>query len=207
MTSQEMLEHLKAISSLAQIGLLYNKEAYDRERYTEILERSKLMIENISGIALETLHEFFSIPEDYITPMVDVRAFVLNDKQEILMVKEKADGLWSIPGGWADVGHSPAEIAVKEVMEETGIEVKAKRLLGIADKSKHSYKPALHYVYKIFIHCEITGGEFKRAHDMLDVGFFSPDALPPLSTDRIVASQLETLLATANDITKQPFFD
>ena len=196
MHAQTILEHIKAIASLAQIGLLYSKENYDRERYTEILERSKQSVELLTGAEIQKLHEFYAVPEDYITPKVDVRAFVLNDANEVLMVKEKADGLWSIPGGWADVGHSPAEIAVKEVFEESGLQVKAKRLLGVADKRKHPHPPALHYVYKIFVACEITGGTLQKTHDILDNGFFKLDALPPLSEERILQSQIEQLYET-----------
>jgi len=199
MTEKDILEQLKAIASLAQIGLLYSKDGYDRDRYTEILERSKTSVEQLTGVDIKRLDDFFDIPKDYITPQVDIRAFVINEADEVLMVKEKADGKWSIPGGWADVGHSPAEIAVKEVFEESGIEVRAKRLLGVADKRKHPHPPALHYVYKIFVECEIIGGELTKTHDILDNGFFKLNELPPLSEERILQAQIELLFRTARN--------
>ena len=112
---------------------------------------------------------------------------------EILLVKEKADGLWSLPGGWADIGFSPNETVVNEVREETGLEVTPKKLLAVMDKRCHPHPPEADYVYKFFIQCELNSGSFTSAFDILDKGFFAKDALPPLSLNRVLTAQIELM--------------
>jgi ADP-ribose pyrophosphatase YjhB (NUDIX family) len=103
------------------------------------------------------------------------------------------DGRWSLPGGWADVGYTPEEVAVKETKEETGLDVCAKRLLAVMDKRCHPHPASPFYVYKLFILCEITGGVFTSTFDILDKGFFALDSLPPLSHDRILPEQIRLM--------------
>ena len=115
------------------------------------------------------------------------------------MVKEKADLKWALPGGWADVGYSPKEIAVKEVMEEAGIQVKAMRLLGLIDKKCHEHPPFVYYSYKAFIACEYESGEIETGPETLDVGFFPVDQLPELSMERNTESQILSMVARYKD--------
>lgn len=124
---------------------------------------------------------------------MDIRAVIFNDQNQILLVKEKADGKWSLPGGWADIGLSPTEVAVKEAFEETGFIVAPKKLLAVLDKRHHPHPPQLDYTYKIFIRCHITGGEHTGAFDILDVGFFDQNTIPELSTDRVLPSQIDLM--------------
>ncbi len=181
------------IRALVQNGLVYATDAYNEERYGELLHISHELLATISGHSAEEIQTCFPVESDYVTPKVDVRAVVFNAHQELLLVREKADGLWSLPGGWADVGYSPREIAVKEVKEETGLEVEPVRLLAVHDKKCHPHPPAMHYAYKIFIACKICGGTLSHSFDILDNGFFCLDDLPELSLERVLPEQIRLL--------------
>src|SRR5690625_5682768 len=106
------------------------------------------------------IKELFANESGYATPKVDVRAVVFKDNK-ILMVQEETDGAWALPGGWGDIGLSPSEVAVKEVQEESGFDVKAVKLIGILDKKLHPHPASPYHTYKLFIQCEITGGDRK----------------------------------------------
>lgn len=199
---KQLVELAARIRALSQTGLVYSEDDYDRERYEELLALSHQIIALASGQTLEVIKDCFFIEKDYVTPKVDVRAVIFNEKEEILLVQERADGCWSLPGGWADVGYSPSEVAVKEVKEETGLEVVPNRLLAVMDKRCHHHPPALHYAYKIFIQCEIVGGEQGSAFDILGCGFFAQDNLPPLSLDRVLKSQIDLMYEYKNNPSK-----
>ncbi|MDN5201802.1 NUDIX hydrolase [Fulvivirgaceae bacterium BMA10] len=186
------LELAKRIQALAQNGLTYTEGEFDRERYEELRSISVELMHEFSHAEIPLIKELFANQTGYQTPMVDVRAVVFKDRK-ILMVKEKIDGCWALPGGWADVGYTPSEVAVKEVKEEAGLEVKAERVLAILDKKCHPHPPQPFYVYKIFILCEIIGGESTTGIETLDVDFFSLEDLPELSKDRNIQSQIELM--------------
>lgn len=206
-TEKEVIEIAKRIRALAQNGLFYGKDEYDIERYNELVVLSDRITSLMTGYPEIEIQKSYKPATDYITPKVDIRAVVFNDKDEILMVKERADGLWSIPGGWADVGYTPSEVAVKEIKEETGLDVEAVRLLAVLDKRKHNHPPHSHYVYKIFILCRIKGGVLDHAFDILDNGFFALNNLPPLSEERVLKSHIDMMYELKNNPDKQPFFD
>ena len=127
MNPKEQLNLIKRFKSISEIGLVYAKDAYDQERYEELKQISFKLLSVIGNAPIEALKDFFVPEKDYPTPKVDVRALVLNERDEILMAKESVDSKWTIPGGWADIGSTPSEIAVKEVAEETGIQVEVVR--------------------------------------------------------------------------------
>jgi ADP-ribose pyrophosphatase YjhB (NUDIX family) len=123
------------------------------------------------------------------------------------MVREKVDGLWSLPGGWADIGYSPSEVAVKESREEAGAEVRPMRLLGILDKRFHEHPADIYYIYKVFIECEFIGWVESDKMETTEFGFFPQDRLPPLSTPRITSEQMEKLFDYASGDLAEPMFD
>jgi len=194
MGKMDQLTRIKRLKALADTGLIYSKEPYDLERYEEIKEISMQLMADVVDQPLESVLGFYKPQEDYPTPKVDVRCLVINEHKEILMVKEKIDGKWTIPGGWADIGFTASEVAIKEVKEETGLEIEVNRLLAIYDKKCHPHPPQPHYVYKIVFLGTILGGELSKAHDILDVGYFAIDQLPELSEDRILESQIKELV-------------
>ncbi|MBS9462518.1 NUDIX hydrolase [Flagellimonas sp. HMM57] len=207
MNPKEQLNLIKRIKSISEIGLIYAKDPYDQERYEELKHISLELLSVVGDAPIEALKDFFVPEKDYPTPKVDVRALVLNEKDEILMAKESVDNKWTIPGGWADIGSTPSEIAVKEVAEETGIQVEVVRFLGVYDKQVHPHPPEPYYIYKLIFLCRMVGGNLKPGFDMLGADFFSLDHLPELSEERILESQLKHLFHLAKSSTTEVYFD
>ena len=189
----ELLQLAKQLQALAENGLHYSENDYDLDRYQIIEEISLRMLSLLTGISSETIAMATPERNGYRTPKVDVRSVVFNDKDEILLVQERIDSRWSLPGGWCDVGYTPTETAVKETFEEAGIPVKVKRLLAVLDKKCHDHPEDLFYSYKIFLECEADSYEIKPGMETLDVGFFSLDSLPELSTPRNTDGQIQLM--------------
>jgi ADP-ribose pyrophosphatase YjhB (NUDIX family) len=204
---QAILDYAKRLKAISHVGLSYCTDDYDRERYEELESISLGLVELLTNEPVEKLSLFYSDTKEYVTPKTDIRAVVFNEKREILLVKERADGRWSLPGGWADIGISPKEVAVKEVLEETGLHVEPVRLLAVMDKRLHPHPPALEYVYKMFIQCWVTGGEWNKAFDILDKGFFAKDNLPPLSLERVLPEQVELMFEYLADPDRATYCD
>ena len=196
MTSDpQWLAWAKRIQAIAQAGLTYSESSYDQDRYQALRALSvEIMASHLELADGERprLAELFASDYGYPTPKVDVRAFVAADGK-ILMVRERVDGRWSIPGGWADVGSSPAEMAVRETAEESGYQVKARRLLAVWDKARHNPSPFPADVYKLVVACALVGGDGTAGSETLEVGWFAPDRLPELSVGRITAAQIHRL--------------
>jgi ADP-ribose pyrophosphatase YjhB (NUDIX family) len=191
----QWLAWAKRIQAIAQAGLTYSESSYDQDRYQALRALSvEIMASHLELADGERprLAELFASDYGYPTPKVDVRAFVAADGK-ILMVRERADGRWSIPGGWADVGSSPAEMAVRETAEESGYQVKARRLLAVWDKARHNPSPFPADVYKLVVACDLVGGDGTAGSETLEVGWFAPDRLPELSVGRITAAQIHRL--------------
>lgn len=204
---KDILTIAARIRALSQTGLVYSSDEYSTERYEELLMLSNKITALVTNNDIAAIESCYRIETDYVTPKVDIRAAVFNNHNQILLVQEKADGNWAMPGGWADVGYSPSEVAVKEVKEETGLTVKPLRVVAIHDKRCHPHPPAPHYAYKIFILCELQGGEFTQAFDILDKGFFDLDNIPPLSEERTLKSQIDLMFEFKNNPDKQAEID
>jgi ADP-ribose pyrophosphatase YjhB (NUDIX family) len=203
-SAADWLAIAQRLQALAQAGLAYNPPVFDAERYEEVLALSFQMMSHLSGHPVPTFEGLFAAENGYPTPKVDVRAVLFRGTGEVLLVQEKIDGgRWSLPGGWADVGSTPFEVAVKEVREETGLETEAVRLLALWDKKKHPHPPQPWYVYKAFILCQATGGALQAdTTETTGVRWVSRAELSQLalSTDRVTLSQLERLF----DFAEQP---
>lgn len=185
------------LQALAQTGLAYTESEYDRERYQEINAIGQQILAQLSNVAIEHVVQLFPDEIGYRTPKVDIRAIVFRGSDELLMVQEKIDNnRWTVPGGWADIGYTPFEVAEKEVWEETGLKVKATRLLAVFDKKMHPHPYQPWYVYKFFILCEVTGGELlAQTNETTGIAWIHKKELPnlSLSTDRATYSQLEKM--------------
>jgi ADP-ribose pyrophosphatase YjhB (NUDIX family) len=203
----DWLNAAKRLLALAQTGLVYQKDDFDRERYEEIQSLALNFIEQLSTEpSPKPLSNLFIQSVDYPTPKVDIRAVVFeNDK--ILLVKEKSDGLWALPGGWADIGFSPSEVAEKEVWEEAGRVVKATRLLAVVDKKCHPHPPQAWYVYKIFILCESLNSDLKTGTETEGVNFFNRSEIPPLSLHRNTYQQIEMMFELGKKPLLKVYFD
>ncbi|WP_166244570.1 NUDIX hydrolase [Paenibacillus turpanensis] len=202
----QWLEWAKQIQAIAQTGLTYTKDVYDQERYEQLRQLSVDILANYSNVGKEKIVLAFAGDTGYATPKVDIRGVVFRDGK-ILMVREKIDGGWSLPGGWADIGLSPFEIAVKETKEEAGFEVRPIRLLAVLDKNVHNHPPDPYHIYKMFIACEIVGGEAAGGVETSDVGFFEENDLPPLSVGRNTEAQIRLMFEYLRDPQKSVICD
>ena len=183
----------RRIQAIAQTGLTYTENPYDRERYAELRELALEIACAHVDDDRSLVRSVFAPDHGYPTPKVDVRALVLRDR-EVLLVRERSDGRWALPGGWADVGLSIREVAAKEVLEESGYDVRPVRLLAVWDRARHNPGLLATSTYKVFVDCELTGGEARTSAETSEVRWFPPDALPDLSTGRVTAAQVARLL-------------
>lgn len=202
-----ILEDIKQLKALSDTGLLYAKNEYDRERYQELLEMSYRLLSVVSSHPIDNLKDCFPLAKDYPTAKVDIRGLLLAPDNKILLVKEHMDGKWSLPGGWADVGHSPKEVITKEFKEETGLDIIPGRLLAVFDKKMHPHPPQPFYVYKMVFYCKAASSLIKKGFDVLDVQYFDIDSLPELSLDRIVKSQIELVYKKVTDPDMETYVD
>ena len=188
------LDIAQNLQSIAQAGLTYTENKYDVERYEQIMQLSKDIIDQHSDMNMERLDKLFGLEEGYLTPKVDVRGVIFRG-EKVLLVKETIDGKWALPGGWADVGLTASEVVEKEVKEESGLEVKTQNLLAVFDKKCHPHPPDIYYVYKMFFLCQEVGGSTQVGMETSDIGFFGIDELPELSVGRNTKSQIEQMFA------------
>jgi len=186
------LKCVKELQSIAQEGLAYSQNPFDLQRYERLRDLTAEMTALHVEQDMQVVQDLFAKEMGYLTPKLDIRGVVFQG-DKILMVKEVADGCWSLPGGWSDVNISPSETVVKEIFEETGYRARSKKMLALYDKLKHDYPFELPHAYKCFILCEIIGGEPKTSLETTEIGFFSEHNLPPLSQNRIIESQIKRM--------------
>ncbi|MGY3887047.1 NUDIX hydrolase [Aeromonas aquatica] len=199
---------LEQVLATAQAGLTYSKDPFDIGRFQALREATVTLIASQSELDPKAIADWIALDSGYPTPKLDVRALILNDAGQLLLVQECSDGCWTLPGGWCDIGDSPAAAAVREVVEETGLECRAVRLLALFDKHKHPHPPQLPHAHKAFFLCEVTGGQLLgETNETQGAGYFSLDALPALSLHRVVDSQLRTLHAHVQQGRRETLFD
>ena len=196
--STRWLEFTQRIQAIAQNGLTYAENPFDIERYEHLRDLAVEMAACYGDSDPEVIRELFTSDKDYVTPKVDARGVAFQDGA-VLLVRERSDGLWTVPGGWADIGDSPAEATEREVFEESGYTARATRLLAVYDRNKHDHPPHPHHIYKLFFLCELTGGEAQVSVETTGVDFFPVDDLPPLSIARVTAKQIARFYDLANN--------
>jgi ADP-ribose pyrophosphatase YjhB (NUDIX family) len=181
----------RELQAIAQTGLHFSESEYDRERYRKILAISVEMFAHSSGESPASIRGLFENQTGYATPKVDVRGVVFRGNK-LLLVQERSDGLWTLPGGWADVNDSPSEAVEREIVEESGFQAKAERLLAVLDRAKHGNEPPFPFhVYKLFILCRLVGGEAKATMETTGVEFVGENEIPPLSLSRVTREQIQ----------------
>ncbi|MGM0751676.1 MAG: NUDIX hydrolase [Bacillota bacterium] len=204
--SDQWLEWAKRIQALSQSGLAFSKDVYDIERYEELRSISAEIMQEYTGLEMRKVRELFTNESGYQTPKVDVRGVVFKDNK-ILMVREKVDDKWSLPGGFCDVGLSPSENIVKEIREESGFDVTPVKLLAILDMNKHPHPPQPYHYYKLFIQCEVTGGRAESGIETKGIHFFEKDHLPELSVGRNTETQINLLFEFLRNPYKETVYD
>jgi len=201
------LSWAKQLQSIAQAGIEFTNNPYDRERYESIRALSIEILNEYTQIDNKRLVDLFANESGYQTPKVDVRAAIFNDDQEILMVREKIDNRWSLPGGWADIELSLYENIIKESFEEAGAEIKPKRIIAVFDRNKHVKDDFPYSAYKIFVECDFISAQFTENIETLEHAFFKFETLPELSEGRNTKGQIAVCFKARKSETFEAIFD
>ena len=189
----QWLSIARELRAIAQTGLSFTVDRFDRQRYERVRELAAVMLAQGSGEHYEVMIEILREGWGYATPKIDVRGAAFVDNH-VLLVREIGDGKWTLPGGWADVNQSAAECVVREIAEESGFLAKALKLAAVRDYQRSGHPPRnVDSIYKMFFICEITGGSARASDETSEVAFFPRDALPPLSLGRTTAAQIDRM--------------
>lgn len=194
------------VQAIAQTGLAYARDPYDRERYAELRTIAVELLAGGLGAPEDVVRVALAAGHGYPTPKVDVRAVVFHG-DELLLVRERRSGRWTFPGGWADVGDTPGAAAERETLEESGYRVRATKLLALLDKARHEHPPSADYTYKVLIGCSFEGGAPATSHEIDAVSFFARAASPELDLDRTTPGQVALAWAHHDDPGRPADFD
>jgi ADP-ribose pyrophosphatase YjhB (NUDIX family) len=200
------LRFAERVQAIAQTGLTYARDPYDRERYEELRKVATEMAAGGLCLPPESVKVAFAAGLGYPTPKVDVRAVVFRG-DELLLVRERRSGRWTLPGGWADVGDTPGTAAERETLEESGYRVRATKLVALLDKSRHEHPPSVDYTYKVLVGCRFEGGAPVTSHEIDDVSFFARDARLELDLDRTTPGQVALAWAHHDEPGRATDFD
>jgi ADP-ribose pyrophosphatase YjhB (NUDIX family) len=201
----DLLRWARQIFSLSQAGMAYSHNEYDLERYHQLQEMAAEMLASRTELSLESIRDSFTLQAGYPTPKIDVRGAVIRDGK-VLLIQEKADGRWAMPGGWADIGDLPAETVQREVWEESGFRVRVEKVIAVYDNN-HVALLEFYHAYKLIFQCRITDGQPATSIETLAVDFFPLDDLPPLSEGRTSRLMLEEVFAHQRDPARPTAFD
>lgn len=201
----QWLEWAKELQFIAQAGLTYTRDPFDEERFARIREIAAEMMSVQSGLSLEQVKDLFCNETGFQTPKLDTRAAIFKDNK-ILLVKEN-NGTWSMPGGWVDVLETVKSNTVKEVKEEAGLDVDAVRVIALHDRNLHNQPPYAYNVCKVFVLCEVKGGNFQANIETVGSGYFGLDELPPLAEEKNSYQQIEMCFTAYSDKNWQVVFD
>jgi len=172
----------REIHAISQTGLAFCENPFDIERFKKLEQIASELISKHSDHTQEFLNKIFSSEAGYATPKIDVRSAIFNNGK-LLMVREKESNAWTLPGGYVDVNESLSIAAEREVFEESGYQVKTKKVAAIFDHRKHGYKAHLYHFYKIYVICDLIGGEAKTNMETTEVSYFSKEELETISLD------------------------
>jgi ADP-ribose pyrophosphatase YjhB (NUDIX family) len=197
----------KQLQSLSQAGIEFTQNPYDRERYERIRALSIEILHEYTTIDTTRLVDLFANESGYQTPKLDVRAAIFNKDNKILMIREKADNKWAMPGGWADIELSVRENIIKESFEEAGAEINPKRIIAIFDRNKHVNDNFPYSAYKIFVECDFIKARFTDNIETTEPGFFTLATLPELSEGRNTKEQIEICFKARKEKIFEPIFD
>jgi ADP-ribose pyrophosphatase YjhB (NUDIX family) len=196
----------REIQALSQTGLTYSDNDFDTQRYQRLGEIAADIVSSQTTLEKQSLLENLRLQPGYATPKVDVRGAVIRDGK-VLLVQERVDERWCMPGGWADVGDLPSEMVIREVWEESGFHVLPRKIVGVYDANRDGVPLDFFHAYKIVFLCELTGGQARPSNETLEVGFFDFHELPPLSSSRTHERHLAEVLAHFLDPRRAVAFD
>lgn len=204
--NEKWLKWATELQSIAQSGLTFSTNSFDLDRYEKIRSLVVEILHEYTDMDHKKIRDLFASETGYQTPKVDIRSAVFKENS-ILMVREKVDGAWSLPGGWADVNTSVSESAVRECAEEAGAVVRPKRIIAIHLGNKHNNHLFPFTIYKIFVECELIESSFKENIETLDAQFFEADKLPPLSFERNNPDQIKMCFDAKDKKVFETIFD
>jgi len=203
--NEKWLQWAVELQSLAQAGLFYCKDNYELERYARIREIAAEMLSYQSEIPLEKVKDLFCSEIGYQTPKIDTRAAIF--KEEKILLVHEANGTWALPGGWVDVTVSVRENTIKEVREEAGLDVRVTRIIAVQDREKHNLPVYAYKVCKIFMQCEVIGGEFIPNIETTGFAYFGIDELPCLAEEKNNREQIEMCFKAMHAETWEALYD
>lgn len=200
------LEWSRELQSVAQTGLAYARDPFDIERYEQIQRLAAQILSQHTGLDPDVTLDLLRSETGHATPKVDVRGVVARNNR-VLLVRERMDSLWTLPGGWADVNETPSEAVVREIREESGYDTRAVKLLTVWDRRKHNQPASRHHAYKLFFLCELIGGNSTTSIETTESGFFAEDGIPELSTGRVTHSQIRRIFEHLRNPDRPTDFD
>lgn len=200
------LSWARELQSLAQTGLTYATGQYDLERYRRMMEIAAEILSSETGEPASRIAEAFSREPGYATPKVDVRGAVAQGGK-ILLVQERSDGKWCMPGGWADIDEAPSAMVTREVREESGLTVVPYKVVGVFDANRSGMPRNFFHAYKVVFLCHLLGGVPSPSDETAAAGFFDFDQLPDLSEQRTHARHLAEVRAHLADVSRPAAFD
>ncbi len=205
-TNMNWIGWTQRLAAIAQSGLTYARDPFDIERYEALRELAADVVAEHIGEPVPVVVDYLRQEAGYATPKIDVRGVVFKDGK-LLMVRERSDGGWTLPGGWADVSDSPSSAVEREIREEAGYDTRTAKVLAVYDRNRHPHPAQIFHVWKIFMRCEITGGAPRESIETDGVAFFDRAALPELSVTRITTQQIATMFGHHDDPGRMTDFD
>ncbi len=200
MPDPDWLTWTRELQAIAQTGLAFARDPYDRERYATLRALAARIMAAHTAASAEQIEALFAAETGYATPKIGVRGAAFNAEGRVLMVREATDGRWTLPGGWAEVNLTPAENMVKEMREETGFETRVRKLAAVWDYARQGHPSTVHARYKLFFLCDILGGAPATSLETSEIGWFAEDALPEdMSLGRVLPHQVRRMFAHARE--------
>ncbi|HGK9176371.1 TPA: NUDIX hydrolase N-terminal domain-containing protein [Streptococcus pneumoniae] len=190
MNASDFVKYLQRMIALTDTGLTFTKDPFDCERYEDLRGLLSEMLNQASDLDSEEVAEILKPTSAYATPLMDVRAWIVEDGK-ICLVRGQGENDWALPGGFGEVGYSPTENILKEIEEETGFEAKVERLLAVFDTNRFQLQSKQYA--KFVFECKLLDGQFQKNQEIADLQFFAIDQLPALSEKRITKEQIEIL--------------
>jgi len=190
MKTSDFAKYLQRMIALTDTGLTFTKDPFDRERYEDLRSLLSEMLNQVSDLDADEVAELLKPTSAYATPLMDVRAWIVED-EKICLVRGQGENDWALPGGFGEVGYSPTENILKEIEEETGFEAKVERLLAVFDTNRFQLQSKQYA--KFVFECKLLDGQFQKNQEIADLQFFAIDQLPNLSEKRITKEQIEIL--------------
>jgi len=204
---EKVMKWAQEVQALAQSGLAYTQNPFDKERFLELEKIAARMMAEATGADSEEVSSVFEVQSGYATPKVDVRGVVFKNKK-ILMVRELLDGgRWTLPGGWVDVNEAPSLAVEREVREEAGMIVKARKIAAVFDRNKHGHPPYPFHIYKIFVLCDLIAEATPDPLETADPTFFPQRELPELSISRVTTDEIDCMFTHLANPTRPTDFD